>query len=255
MSTPIPQNRRSAVPPLRLAAAVLLVALLAGCASRTRAPVEDRAGAPAKPPPSAVASPAPASPPAGPGEPDWRPSTYIVKRGDTLYQVALDHGLDYRELAAWNNIENVNLIRVGQTLRLTAPGDTAGAATGVTTAPLRTVPQVVEAKPAAPATTTGAPPPTAANAPRNTENYKSSPKALKEPYSEQAVRDVTRAAQAPPEPVALATPAPAPSTVAPPRRPRRPRRRASPATTATTTSTGCGRRRARWSARFPKRPT
>ena len=39
---------------------------------------------------------------------------YTVKRGDTLYQIALDHGLDYRELAAWNNIENVNVIRVGQ---------------------------------------------------------------------------------------------------------------------------------------------
>jgi lipoprotein NlpD len=75
------------------------------------------------------------------------------------------------------------------------------AATGVTTAPLRTVPAVVEAKPAAAG---GAPTPPVA---RNTDNFKSSPKALKEPYSEQAVRDVTRAAQAPPEPVALAAPA------------------------------------------------
>lgn len=196
---------------------MLLVALLAGCASRTRAPVEDRAGAPPKPPAATTAAPSSAPPAAGPGEADWRPSTYVVKRGDTLYQVALDHGLDYRELAAWNNIENVNLIRVGQTLRLTAPGEPAVAASGVTTAPLRTVPQVVEAKPAAPAVasaTQAAPsPPTA---PRNSENYKSSPKALKEPYSEQAVRDVTRAAQAPPEPVVVATQSPPPSTAVPP---------------------------------------
>ena len=47
-----------------------------------------------------------------------------MKRGDTLYEIALDHGLDYRELAAWNDIENVNLIRVGQMLRLAAPGET-----------------------------------------------------------------------------------------------------------------------------------
>ncbi len=52
--------------------------------------------------------------------PTGGPQTYIVKRGDTLYAIALDHGLDYRELAAWNNIENVNLIRVGQVLRLAA---------------------------------------------------------------------------------------------------------------------------------------
>lgn len=189
--------------PLRAFAVAAIVAVLAGCASRTRAPVEDRAAAPPPKPPAAATAPAaPTGAPAA--EPDWRPSTYTVKRGDTLHQIALDHGLDYRELAAWNGIENVNLIRVGQVLRLTAPGDTAAAASGVTTAPLRSVPAVVEAKPAAP----GAAPPAPAVA-RNTENYKSSPKALKEPYSEQAVRDVTRIAAQPPEPVALAAPAPA----------------------------------------------
>ena len=65
-----------------------------------------------------------------------------MKRGDTLYKIALDNGLDYRELAAWNAIENVNLIREGQSLRLTAPGESAPAATGVTTTPLRTIPPV-----------------------------------------------------------------------------------------------------------------
>ena len=51
--------------------------------------------------------------------------TYTVKRGDTLYKIALDNGLDYRELAAWNAIENINVIREGQSLRLTAPGEPA----------------------------------------------------------------------------------------------------------------------------------
>ena len=190
-------------PLLRLLAAAAIVAVVAGCASRTRAPVEDRAAAPPPKPPATAAAPAaPSGPPAA--EPDWRPQTYTVKRGDTLHQIALDHGLDYRELAAWNGIENVNLIRVGQVLRLGAPGDAAAAA-GVTTAPLRSAPAVVEARPA-PA---GSAPPPVAAAARNTESYKSSPKALKEPYSEQAVRDVTRIAALPPEPVAPAAPAPA----------------------------------------------
>ena len=42
---------------------------------------------------------------------------YIVKKGDTLYSIALDHGLDYRDLVAWNTIENPNRILVGQALR------------------------------------------------------------------------------------------------------------------------------------------
>ena len=165
-------------------------------------------------------APAPAT-----AEGDWRPTTYVVKRGDTLYQIALDHGLDYRELAAWNNIENINVIRVGQVLRMTAPGEApAAGATGVVTAPLRPVPAIVEAKPAA--ATPGAPTAAATGMPpvpagRTTENYKTGPKALKEAYSEQAVRDVTRAAtvvEAPPV-VAIAAPpttAPAATPPAPP---------------------------------------
>ena len=120
-----------------------------------------------------------------------------MKRGDTLYAIALDHGLDYRELAAWNNIENVNLIRVGQVLRVAPPGEPATAgATGVVTAPLRTAPPVVagEAKP------TPAPAPSASSpgiaAARSTDDYKREPRLVKEPYSEQAVRDVQRAAAA-----------------------------------------------------------
>lgn len=149
------------------------------------------------------------------GEPDWRPQTYTVKRGDTLYVIALDHSLDYRELAQWNNIENVNVIRVGQVLRLGPPGDgsvaganTANAATssGVVTTPLRTMPAVVPAasSPAGPATasppaTAGGdakPAPSSVIASRNSENYKSQPKAIKEPYSEHALREMQQRASA-----------------------------------------------------------
>ena len=170
-----------------LAPLILLIA--AGCATREPAPVEDRA---ARTPPKA-ATPAPA-PPASPttAEIEARPQTYTVKRGDTLHQIALDNGLDYRELAAWNNLENPNVIRVGQVLRLAPPGESAAApataATGVTTAPLRAPPPVVaEGKPAPAA------PPGAA---RSGDNVKSSPKALKEPYSEHAMREVAAASAA-----------------------------------------------------------
>ncbi len=203
-------------------AALLVVLLLAGCASKTRAPVEDRSATPARPPAlvpvpgtAAKGTTAPGGPAAAP---DWRPDTYVVKRGDTLYQIALDHGLDYRELAAWNNLENVNVIRVGQALRVRAPGDNAAPAAtadGVVTTPLRSVPAVVEAKPLPP----GSAPATvaAATSPRTADNaLKSTPKALKEPYSEQAVRDVVRVASAAPDPpatIALAQPS---QPVAPP---------------------------------------
>jgi lipoprotein NlpD len=183
---------------------VLLAVILGACASRSRAPVEDRSAQPA--PPSASA-PAAAPTPASPAEAESRGPTYTVKRGDTLYQIALDHGLDYKELAAWNNLENPNKILAGQVLRVTAPGDAAVTATGVTTAPLKVAPAVTEARPGGGAA--GAPPPPSASAPsaaRNADNYKSSPKAFKEPYSEQALRDVARAAQPAPDVVASAAP-------------------------------------------------
>lgn len=186
-------------------ALAVFIALLGGCASRSRAPVEDRSTSQPRPAASAKPVPSPTTTATPAKEPDWRPSTYVVKRGDTLHQIALDHGIDYRELAAWNGIANANLIQVGQSLRLTAPGEPATGADGVTTAPLKSTAPVVAARGATASTQT------APVASRNTENYKTEPRALKEAYSEQAVRDVTRAAA---EPVATAAPTPAPATVA-----------------------------------------
>jgi lipoprotein NlpD len=196
---------------LRRAAVVLIAAALFACASRTRAPVEDRTAAPPPAVPPVAAPAAPTAPVPAPEPPvtEGPGPTYTVKRGDTLYQIALDAGLDYRELAAWNNLENINLIRVGQVLRLSPPGEPSVSSSGVTTAPLRTAPAVVESRPGAP---TPAPP--TPHVARNTDNHKSQPKAFKEPYSEQALRD---AARAPVESVAMAAPAVAtpPVVVAP----------------------------------------
>jgi lipoprotein NlpD len=47
--------------------------------------------------------------------------TYVVKKGDTLYSIALEHGVDYREVAAWNRLDDPTKIGVGQVLRVTPP--------------------------------------------------------------------------------------------------------------------------------------
>ena len=46
---------------------------------------------------------------------------YVVQRGDTLYGVALRHGIDYRELAQWNGIVDPNTLRTGQEIDLAVP--------------------------------------------------------------------------------------------------------------------------------------
>ena len=68
-------------------------------------------------------------------EGDWRPEYHIVKKGDTLYSIALDYGQDYRELAAWNNLEDPGLIKIDQRLRL-FPQDSVGEATTAQPLPL-----------------------------------------------------------------------------------------------------------------------
>ena len=49
------------------------------------------------------------------------PGFYRVKRGDTLLRIALDNGQSYRDIAAWNNITDPNLIEVDQLLRVRPP--------------------------------------------------------------------------------------------------------------------------------------
>jgi lipoprotein NlpD len=216
-----PEPRTACSPFLRTSVltrvAVIAIALiLASCASRRPAPVEDRSTRPPPPQPPAAATPAAPAPPAeAPGP------TYTVKRGDTLYAIALDHGLDYRELAAWNNLENINVIRTGQVLRLSPPGPPTGetSATGVTTTPLKVVPPVDtgEARAAPAPGAQPAPLPHGPASGRNTDVLKVAPRALKEPYTEQAWREAQRAAPAGPVASAVAPEAPAPAPTPAPR--------------------------------------
>ena len=123
-------------------------------------------------------------------KPESRPQTYTVKRGDTLRTIALDHGLDYRELAAWNNIENVNVIRVGQVLRVCAAerGVRRRARPACRRRRCERRRRVAGRRASRPPRPRPRRPPSPGA--RNTETYKTQPKAFKEPYSEQALRDV-----------------------------------------------------------------
>jgi len=118
------------------AVACALVASVAGCSVRTGAPVVDRAQERT----AAAAKPAVAAKPA-PRPGDARPEFHTVRKGDTLYSIALDHGLDYRELAQWNGVTETSVIGIGQQLRLSPPAAAPSAA-----APLKSAP-VVQARP------------------------------------------------------------------------------------------------------------
>ncbi len=114
------------------ALAVIMLAALVGCSGPVRkAPVEDRS-----PMVRAAAEPgaAPATTDAAgkplPGiENAGKPGYYTVKPGETVLRIALDNGLNWRDLVRWNNLENPNLLEVGQVLRVVPP---AADATGAT---------------------------------------------------------------------------------------------------------------------------
>ena len=174
----------------RCLAPLSLVVVLAACESLAPAPVVERGkGVPS----SAQAIPA--------------KDLYTVKRGDTLYSIAQANGVDHRELAALNNIDNPSRIFVGQQLRLRAAA--APAASGVVTQPVGAGAPVVEQR-----SLDSAPAPAAAASP-NTPQMKVEPQAGKEPYSEEALARAQRDQAATPvvakaEPRAEAKPEPKP---------------------------------------------
>lgn len=117
---------------------------------------------------------------------DWRPDIYIVKKGDTLFSIGLEHGYDYKEIAEANNIAAPYTIKVGQSLKFNTLKDKpvtadnqSGTVTsavnsdGVVITPINTESNVGNA---ASANTT----PTVVAI--------SEPKAISEPYSEEALK-------------------------------------------------------------------
>lgn len=113
--------------------------LLVGCASHThRAPVEERGRSSTSSSSSATSSTATKPPPGI--ENAGKPGYYTVKPGDTLIRVSLDVGQNWRDIAAWNNLDNPNVIEVGQVLRV-APPETA-ASSGIASAKPITSPKI-----------------------------------------------------------------------------------------------------------------
>lgn len=55
------------------------------------------------------------------GRADKSAEYYIVQPGDTLYKIAFQHGVDTRDLAAWNGLTDINFIRAGARLRVLPP--------------------------------------------------------------------------------------------------------------------------------------
>jgi len=169
-----------------IGAYMALVLLFAGCASQSPAPVTERA-APLRQveipsPPVSNQVPATGSTSAVTVAP---PGYYIVKKGDTLYSIALEHGQSYRDLTAWNNLENPNKIQVGQQLRVKMADAETSAPVAV--AKPVAVPAAVEAR-----TLTGA-----SLASVNSETFKREPKGGKQPYSEEALAKLKKADSTP----------------------------------------------------------
>ena len=113
----------------RLVPIALLLAFLCGCMSSGRhapAPIEDRQRVKPtvqnKSPSTTTTSSKPASPQAPVvSEPPPKSAYYVVKPGDTLIKIGLEHGQNWRDIIRWNSIENPNIIEVGQVLRVFPP--------------------------------------------------------------------------------------------------------------------------------------
>lgn len=110
--------------------------------------------------------------------------SYIVQKGDTLYSISLNHGIDAKKLAEWNNITDPKTLKPGQRISLSAP------ATDVVTDSQ----PVLYALPQRPIETTLEPneqpflmmPSDSGSKTSETgKNLKNSPKAVKLPFSEQ----------------------------------------------------------------------
>ncbi|MDI1308395.1 MAG: peptidoglycan DD-metalloendopeptidase family protein [Methylotenera sp.] len=108
---------------MRITSSLICLAFLASCSSTPPAPVIDRL--PNSKPTNTVPTATPAKKTIRPTYKagDWRPDSYIVKKGDTLFSIGLEYGYYYKDIAQVNNISPPYNINVGQTLKLNALKD------------------------------------------------------------------------------------------------------------------------------------
>lgn len=144
---------------------LLMSSVLVACGTATRkAPVEDRNPQANKEQPAstAIASPSVV-------KQEDTSTQYVVKKGDTLYRIALDKGQSYSDIVTWNNLANPNDIKVGQVLRIAPPEGAVSSPSGVEVRPLG-------------AGVAGAP----------SGNNKNGPRADKRPYSDAALVEMQK---------------------------------------------------------------
>ncbi|HEY0562170.1 MAG TPA: peptidoglycan DD-metalloendopeptidase family protein, partial [Methylophilus sp.] len=180
----------------------LLSLYIASCSSNPPAPVVDKI---VPPKPVVKAKPAASA--------DWRPSSYTVKKGDTLFAIGLEFGYDYKEIAEANNIKAPYQINIGQKLILPNVAEAADKIVaepnenGVVVTPITTESVITEVKPdAAPNT-----------AEKTQPTLISQPKALREVYSLEALNrpitsEASQVAKTPPTTVATTAPSTTPTT-------------------------------------------
>ncbi|MET3120750.1 lipoprotein NlpD [Oxalobacteraceae bacterium GrIS 2.11] len=143
---------------------LLVGGLLVACGTATKkAPIEDRS-------PQAGKEQSGTTPVAAtPAKPEDLQSQYVVKKGDTLYRIALDKGQSYSDIVTWNNLANPNDIKVGQVLRIAPPDGSVSNPNGVEVRPLGSA-------------VTGAP----------SNNNKNGPRADKRPYSDVTLAEMQK---------------------------------------------------------------
>jgi lipoprotein NlpD len=182
---------------LRIVLLGLLIGVVAACSTTRRAaPVVERA----------PAAKAPETP--KPKQTEAR-AYYVVKRGDTLYRIALEFGQSYQDLVAWNNLASANDIKVDQVLRVLPP-EPGSTASGPQTGSVAST-SGVEVRPlAAPVASAS-----------SSANNKTGPRGDKRPYSEAALAELQKtdssasgtAKAEPPKPAQRSTEKPAEKSV------------------------------------------
>lgn len=142
---------------------------------------------------------------------DWRPDNYMVKKGDTLFSIGLEHGYDYKEIAQANNIVAPYNIKVGQSLKLNTLKDkpVQESSDGVVITPINTEPSI---------TSTSSMSTTSKNATQTAPTVVaiSEPKAIREAYSEEALNKALPAAKPTIEKSTSVTPTTKPVATLPP---------------------------------------
>ena len=148
-----------------LVSALVTLLLLTACGSQPPAPVSG-----GRQPPAAAATSAAAY------------ESYTVKSGDTLYSIAREHGMDFRELISLNSIDSPNRISAGKVLKVRAQG-AAGTTNGAVASTAPVTSETVQSRPIGGSDGAVTQRPLSGSS----DTQKREPKAGKEAYSDQAL--------------------------------------------------------------------